>query len=343
MKDSLKHLFDFLEQGVSPFHAAAWAAKELKGAGFEELDLKKNWKLEKGGRYFVIPFGTTLYAFTVGGGKGVEGGVRGAGAHTDTPVLKVKPHPEMIRHGHLQLNTEVYGGPILNTWFDRPLSLAGRVALRREGGGAEARPVNIARPVLCLPNLAVHMNRGVNENGKPIQNQKELLPIVMMTDRKEPGDAFRELLAEELGVQSESILDWDLCLYNPEKPKTAGWKDEFVVSPRLDDLDSCAALVHGLIGGGTRDGLNLVCLFDNEEVGSRSKQGADSEMPLLILSKVCRAFGMDMTETLSLASEGLMLSADVAHAYHPNYPETQDITNYPVMGGGFIFKSAAWP
>ena len=139
MKDSLKHLFDFLEQGVSPFHAAAWAAKELKGAGFEELDLKKNWKLEKGGRYFVIPFGTTLYAFTVGGGKGVEGGVRGAGAHTDTPVLKVKPHPEMIRHGHLQLNTEVYGarssipGSTVPCPWPGASRCAGREAAQRQG------------------------------------------------------------------------------------------------------------------------------------------------------------------------------------------------------------------
>ena len=340
MKDSLKHLFDFVENGVSPFHAVAWARRVLEENGFEELRLKDNWALEKGGRYFVIPFGTTLYAFTVGAVQGVTGGVRMAGAHTDTPVLKLKPHPEIIRHGYLQLNTEVYGGPILNTWFDRPLSLAGRVAVRG-GNGVEARLADLKRPCAYLPNLAVHMNRGINENGKPIQNQKELLPILMMTDLKEPENAFRDLLAGEIGAEPGDILDWDLCVYNPEKPKTVGWRDEFVASPRLDDLDSCAALIHGLASGGGRDGLNMVCLFDNEEVGSRSKQGADSEMPLLVLSKIFRAFGMDRTEALSHTADGLMISVDVAHAWHPNYPEVQDITNYPVPGGGFVFKSAA--
>ena len=200
MKDSLKHLFDFVENGVSPFHAVAWARRVLEENGFEELRLKDNWALEKGGRYFVIPFGTTLYAFTVGAVQGVTGGVRMAGAHTDTPVLKLKPHPEIIRHGYLQLNTEVYGGPILNTWFDRPLSLAGRVAVRG-GNGVEARLADLKRPCAYLPNLAVHMNRGINENGKPIQNQKELLPILMMTDLKEPENAFRDLLAGEIGAE----------------------------------------------------------------------------------------------------------------------------------------------
>lgn len=340
MKDSLKHLFDFLEHGVSPFHAVAWAKGVLEEAGFEELALRDNWKLEKGGKYYVIPFPSTLYAFTVGAGRGVEGDLRAAGAHTDTPVLKVKPDPDILKQGCLQLNTEVYGGPILNTWFDRPLSLAGRVALRGEGG-VEARLVDIARPAVYLPNLAVHMNRGINENGKPINNQKELLPLLMMTDRKDAHGAFRELLAEEIGARSEDILDWDLCLYNPEKPKIVGWKEEFVASPRLDDLDSCAAIIHALAADGGRDGLNLACLFDNEEVGSRTKQGADSQMPMLVLAKIYRAFGMDLTEALSRAADGLMLSADVAHAYHPNYPEVQDITNFPVLGGGFVFKSAA--
>ncbi len=341
MKESVRHLFDLLEHGVSPFHAVARAREVLLEAGFEELRLRDNWRLEKGGRYFTVPFPSTLYAFTVGDGKGAEGSLRMAGAHTDTPVIKVKPRPDLIRHGYLQLNTEVYGGPILNTWFDRPLSLAGRVAVRRAGGGAEALLADLKRPCLYLPNLAVHMNRGVNENGKPIANQKELLPIVMMTDKKEPGEAFRELLAEETGLEPGQILDWDLCIYNPEKPRFVGWKEEFIASPRLDDLDSCAALIHGLASGGGRDGLNMVCLFDNEEVGSRSKQGADSEMPLLVLGKVYRAFGMDLTEALSRAADGLMLSVDVAHAYHPNYPEVQDVTNFPLPGGGFVFKSAA--
>ena len=163
----------------------------------------------------------------------------------------------------------------------------------------------------------------------------------MMRDLKEAAGAFGALLGQEIGVGPESILDWDLCLYNPAPPCLAGWKEEFVSAPRLDDLTSCAALIHGLCEGGRRDGLNLVCLFDNEEIGSRSKQGADSALPRLILEKIGRAFGMDAADMLSLASQGLMISADVAHAYHPNYPQVQDITNYPVLGGGFVLKSAS--
>ena len=340
MLDSVRHLFDYVENGVSPYHTVLWSAEVLRRAGFEELKLGASWKLEKGGRYFLVPFATTLYAFTVGTDKGAEGPFRAAGAHVDTPVLRIKPSPELLRSGCLQLNTEVYGGPILHTWFDRPLSIAGQAAVR-SGGGTEVLPVDLKRPAAYLPSLAIHMRRGVNENGAPIDNQKELLPFLMMTDRKEAGGAFRELLGEELGLPPEKILDWDLCLYNPAAPCLVGWKEEFIAAPRLDDLTSCAALVHGLCAGGDRDGLNLVCLFDNEEIGSRSKQGADSALPRLILEKIGRAFGMDAVDTLSAAAAGLMLSVDVAHAYHPNYPQLQDITNFPVLGGGFIFKSAS--
>ena len=340
MHEALSHLFDYIRCGTSAFHAAAHTADLLEKAGFARLKLRDPWKLEEGGKYFVMPFATTVYAFTLGG-RGVDGQVRLAGAHTDFPAIKIKPDPDINRHGILQLNTEVYGGPILNTWFDRPLSLAGRVALRRPGGGVESRLVDIRRPVLYLPNLAVHMNRGVNDEGKPVNNQKELLPFVMLNGDKPENHPFRTLLAQETGAEPDALLDWDLCVYNPAEPALVGWKEDFVSAPRLDDLSSCSALIHGLIADGGHDGLNMVCLFDNEEIGSRTKQGADSAMPRLILAKIFRAFSRDATEALSAAAEGCFMSADVAHAWHPNYPEVQDITNYPLAGGGFCLKSAS--
>ena len=340
MQEALKHLFDYVREGTSAFHVAAHTAKVLEQAGFERLSLRDDWQLRLGGKYYVMPFPTTVYAFTLAG-RGVKGQVRLAGAHTDFPALKIKPDPDLNRRGYLQLNTEVYGGPILNTWFDRPLSLSGRVAVRKQGGGVESRLIDLKRPCLYLPNLAVHMNRGVNDQGKPINNQKELLPFVMLHGGKAEEHPFRALLAKEADVEPENLLDWDLCVYNPAEPVLVGWQEDFVSAPRLDDITSCAALIHGLIADGSHDGLNMVCLFDNEEIGSRSKQGADSSMPGLVLAKVFRAFGCDATQAYSAAAEGYFMSVDVAHAWHPNYPEVQDITNYPLAGDGFCLKSAS--
>lgn len=358
----ISRLFQYLEKGVSPFHVAAHSIQILTEAGFTELKLNDRWRLEKGRGYFCCPFGTTLYAFTVGESCDLLNGIHIGGAHTDFPAIKVKPRPEIHSHGYLQLNTEVYGGPILNTYFDRPLSLAGRVVTR---GERYDRPVShlidFRRPVLCLPNLAIHMSRTVNESGAPIDNQKHLRPIlgmagpacfpkndVLMEDIEKDVEQtldsdikFTDLLAEELGISPDMILDYDLCIYNTDPPRLAGIREEFITAPRLDDITSVCALIYGLIEGRATDRINLVCLFDNEEIGSLSKQGADSSLPAVIIEKIGKAFGKDHADCLSEIASGLMLSADVAHAYHPNYPETQDITNYPVLNKGVILKTAS--
>ena len=339
----ISRLFEYLEHGVSPFHVIAHSRQILTEAGFTELKLNDQWKLEKGGCYFCCPFDTTLYAFTIGESCDLSGGIHIGGAHTDFPAIKVKPDPEIRSHGYLQLNTEVYGGPILNTYFDRPLSLAGKVVTR---GERYDRPVShlidFRRPVLCLPNLAIHMSRTVNESGAPIDNQKHLRPILGMLKHELNSDIeLTDLLAEELGISPENILDYDLCIYNMDPPRLAGVREEFIMAPRLDDITSVCALIYGLIEGRPADRVNLVCLFDNEEIGSLSKQGADSSLPAVIIEKIWKAFGKDHADCLSEISEGLMLSVDVAHAFHPNYPETQDITNYPVLNKGLILKTAS--
>lgn len=339
----ISQLFEFLKNGTSAFHVTAHSKKVLTEAGFTELKLKEHWPLERGGRYFCCPFDTTLYAFTIGRDCDLSRGIHIGGAHTDFPAIKIKPKPEIFTQGYMQLNTELYGGPILSTFFDRSLSLAGKVVTR---GSSYDRPVShlidFQRPVACLPNLAIHMNRTANEKGTPVDNQKHLLPILgTLNDMLSKDSTLVKLLAEKLDVDPSEILDYDLCLYNLEQPELAGITEEFLCAPRLDDITSVCALVHALAESQNPDRVNLVCLFDHEEIGSLSKQGADSFLPNVIIGKIWQAFGKSMIDCMADLSDGLMLSADVAHAYHPNYPAVQDVTNYPVINQGFVFKSAS--
>lgn len=343
LPNEITNLFSYLKAGVSAYHVVAHSRQQLLAAGFEELSLKEDWNLERGGRYFCVPFGTTLYAFTIGSACDLSNGIHIGGAHTDFPAIKIKPNPEIFTQGYMQLNTEVYGGPILNTFFDRPLSLAGKVVTR---GERYDRPVShlvdFKEPVLYLPNLAVHMNREVNEKGVPIDNQKHLLPLLGTIGEALSKDTkFTSLLADRFDLRQEDILDYDLCVYNTEQPYLTGITGEFLCAPRLDDITSVCALVHGLIGSENNDRVNLVCLFDNEEVGSLSKQGADSGLPAVILQKIWQAFGKRAVDCMADITDGMMLSVDVAHAYHPNYPGSQDITNYPVLNQGFVLKTAS--
>ena len=186
------------------------------------------------------------------------------------------------------------------------------------------------------------MNRAINENGAPIDNQKHLLPILgTLNEYLNKDTTFMDLLSKEIGVDAKDILDYDLCMYNLDQPELVGFTEEFISAPRLDDITSVCALIHGLVESKNSDRVNLVCLFDNEEIGSLSKQGADSTLPSVIIGKIWQAFGKNQIDCMSDISDGLMLSVDVAHAYHPNYPGTQDITNYPIMNGGFILKTAS--
>lgn len=343
LPNEVQKLFEYVSAGTSAFHVIDHSKKVLSEAGFTELKLKETWNLERGGRYFCVPFDTTLYAFTIGENCDLSNGIHIGGAHTDFPGIKIKPNPEIFAHGHMQLNTEVYGGPILNTFFDRPLSLAGKVVTRGERYDKPvSHLVDFKDPILYLPNLAIHMNREVNDKGVGIDNQRHLLPMLGMLDEVLNKDTkFVDLLAQKLGVDAKDILDYDLCIYNPEQPKLVGYTEEFISAPRLDDITSCSALIHGLIDSNNADRVNLVCLFDNEEVGSLSKQGADSTLASVIIHKIWQAFGKNAVDCMADISDGLMISVDVAHAYHPNYPAPQDITNYPLMNKGFILKTAS--
>lgn len=335
-----EHLFDLLEKGISPTHAVAACVDRLKEAGFTELAYGEKWNLQKGGKYFINHYTTTLFAFTLPEECKMQTApaIRIAAAHTDFPCLRIKPSCDIRTNGYAQVNVEVYGGAILNTWLDRPLGVAGRVAVRGEDVfSPEIKIFSSEKNLLTIPNLAIHMNREVNK-GIELNKQTELLPIIGLTSEGDETDAFMDFLAGELSVKKEDILDYELTVYCKEKPEYVGLKEEFISSPRLDNLNSCSALISAIIDAKRSTGMNLVALFDHEEIGSRSKQGAGSILLHDMMLRILQETGCEDAEAMLYNS--MILSADVAHGLHPNYAGKMDPTNKPVLGKGFCIKEA---
>ena len=333
-------LLDFIECSPSAFHTVKAAKELLEAEDFQELSLEGEWKLRAGGRYFVEAYGSTLLAFRVG--KKEQRGLRMAAAHTDFPCFRVKPAPALCREGYGSLNVECYGGLILSTWQDRPLSLAGKVVLR----GADAFSpktvlVDFGRPLMTIPSLAIHMNRKVND-GVALNRQTDMLPLAAMFEREGMNKAFfDELLARELGCKPAEILSYELTVYPTETGCCLGIAEEFISSPRLDNLTSVKACLDGIVAAKARQGLALIALFDNEEVGSRTKQGAGSAVLLQVLERIYLLRGFTKEQLFADIAGGFMLSADVAHALHPNYMDKADLTNRPILNGGVVLKQAA--
>ena len=358
---SAKKLAEFIKKAVSPYHTVEESRKILEERGFERLEAGREWKLKKGGKYYVIPFKTALFAFTVPEKK-VTRGIRIAAAHTDFPCLHLKPKAEYISSGYMRLNAEIYGGPILNTWLDRPLSLAGRVLLKsRDVFAPKEVLVDFARPIVTIPNLAIHYNREVNK-GVELTKQNDMLPLLgMLTDKFDKDDYFLDLLAKEIGEKKENILDFDIIVYNAEAPAFVGAEGELLSCPRLDNITSCFALVEGISapdgkaagrtgkGKGTaakkttdvEEGINLIALFDNEEIGSGTKQGADSALLDRLLKRIYTAIGEGEPDLDNDLHRGFLLSVDVAHAVHPAKAEKYDKVNCMLMGEGVTFKLSA--
>lgn len=336
-------LFDLLKKGVSPVQAVRACEERLAAAGFLKIDYRDEWKLKKGGRYYVDHHDTTLFAFTVGDDwtKSDAPQIRIAAAHTDFPCLRIKPSADVAAHGYAQVNIEVYGGAILNTWLDRPLGIAGRVAVRGENPFAPSvREFVSDKNLLTIPNLAIHMNREVNK-GVELNKQVDMLPVLALIPQEEKtADYFLTFLAKELSVEKEDILDFELTVYCKEEPQYIGLNDDFISSPRLDNLNSCSALVSAMIDGTRAEGLNLIALFDHEEIGSHTKQGAGSILLHDMLIRILKALGREATVERDLY-ESMILSVDVAHGLHPNQAGKMDITNKPVLGKGFCIKEAS--
>ena len=337
----VEQLFHYLQNGTSAYHVIAHTKQVLTEAGFTELHIKDNWTLTKGGRYFCSPFDTTLYAFTIGESCDLSNGIHIAGAHTDFPAIKIKPNPEMEMSGYQQLNVEVYGGAILNTWLDRPLGIAGKVALASDEVFAP-RIVHFSSecPVAVIPNIAIHMNPALNK-GVELNKQKDMIPIVGIAgEEMQKKDFFYEYLAKELQLSKEEILDFDLYLYNTEMPETVGMGKELISAPRLDNLTSVQALLDGIITGEREDGINLIALFDHEEIGSRTKQGAGSMLLRDVVEKIQISLGRDACQVKEALYQSMLLSVDVAHAMHPNQNQKADVTNQPVLNRGFCIKES---
>lgn len=339
-RDCAEELCGLIREGTSPFHAVSVAEKRLREQGFESLSMKRPWQLEKGGRYYVSVRESTLFAFTIGDGWNGQEGFRIAAAHTDFPGLRVKQHAEMVRGNYGQLNVEVYGGAILNTWLDRPLSASGRVALKSDDVfRPQTRLVDLKKPYFIIPNLAIHLNREVNK-GTELNRQKEMLPIAVVGKEQLTDDFFRKLLAQELEVEPDEILDYEMGLYNADQPQYVGIGEDLLSAPRIDNLSGVQAILTGITEG-SRDGINVAAFFDHEEIGSRTKQGAGSTLLTMALEKLFQGLGMDRLEYLQQMPESMLLSVDVGHAYHPNYGDKMDPTNQSHLNTGFCIKEAS--
>ena len=338
-KKTAAELLKYINSAVSPYHAVEGAVKEFETAGFEKLDIREKWNLKKGGKYYVKPYGTTVFAFTVGKKTGNDTDIHLAAAHTDFPCLHVKPAAEYASGDYLRVNTEVYGGPILNTWLDRPLSLAGRAALKgKDIYSPKMVLVDVKKPVLSIPNLAVHMNREVNK-GVELKKQTDMIPLLgMISDKLNKDSYFIDFLAKQLKVKTEEILDFDLYVYNAEEGCLTGMDEEFIQSPRLDNLTSCFALVKAITTNEREKGINFAALYDNEEIGSNTKQGADSAILTMVFEKIFASLGMDKCGLNEAIMRSFLFSVDVAHAIHPNHREKYDPVNYSYMNEGVTLK-----
>lgn len=339
---SASSLLEFIDEATSPYHVVAASVKRLKTAGFKELDVRKPWNLAPLSKYYTIPYETSLFAFTTGDAGTFDHpqSLHLAAAHTDSPCLHIKPKAELdSKGGYLRLNTDIYGGPILNTWLDRPLSIAGRVALKSSDIFHPVLSlIDVRKPVLTIPNLAIHMNREVNK-GVELSRQEDMLPLLSIIDKSLNSDNyFVNFIADILKVSANDILDFDLYVYNSEQGCFTGMKDEFISCPRLDNLTSCLALINAVINGRRSSGIDLIGLYDNEEIGSRTKQGADSSLLLMILEKVYASFNKTRAELNTDILGSYLMSVDVAHALHPNTTKRYDPVNTALMNSGVVFK-----
>lgn len=339
-----KELLGFIRCAASPFHVVEESCKRLRRTGFEELNLNDSWRLAAGGCYFLKVYGSTLLAFAVGEKplRKHEEPLLMAAAHTDFPCFRLKPEADMSCDGYGSLNVETYGGLILRTWLDRPLSLAGKIVLRSDDAfHPDVRLVDFKKPLMTIPSLAIHMDKDVNKDGA-LNAQKDMMPLAALVNNEEPEkDFFLTWLAAACEVEKDAILSYDLGAYPCEDGCTLGLADEFISSPRLDNLTSVLACLKGIEEARPAEGLRLIALFDNEEVGSRTKQGAGSTVLLKVLRRIYQALA-DESDALDRAlARGFLLSVDVAHAVHPLHAAKSDPVVRPTLGAGIVLKQAA--
>ena len=333
-RETAEQLLAFIEKSPSCFHAIKNMKEILSADGFAELKEEEKWEIEKGGRYFVTRNDSSIVAFTI-----PETGFTGyriMASHSDSPTFKIKENPEMeVDNKYVKLNVERYGGMLCAPWFDRPLSVAGRVIIKdKTNGQFTSKLVNIDRDLVMIPNLAIHMNREIN-SGYNYNAQKDLLPLYGCGS---PKGTFMEQIAEAAGVEKDEILGHDLFLYNRQEGSIWGASEEFISSGRLDDLQCAFASLQGFLSGEKKECMAVHCVLDNEEVGSGTKQGAASTFLFDTLIRVHEALGYDGEDYRVHLADSFMISADNAHAVHPNYTEKADPTNRPYLNEGIVLK-----
>ena len=332
-------LLDFIRRSPTPFHATDNLRAQLLEAGFHELHESDAWTTQAGGRYFVTRNGSSLIAFTLGEQSLSDSGLRMVGAHTDSPCLHVKPQPDVTRQGYYQLGVEVYGGALLNPWFDRDLSIAGRISYRDSRQRLNNLLINFERPVAVIPSLAIHLDRDANKS-RSINAQKHLPPILMQSGEESPAD-FRRLLRDRARQQHpdadiDEVLEFELSLYDCQPPAQLGLDGDFIASARLDNLLSCFIALRALLDSDETQSKLLVC-NDHEEVGSASASGADGPFLKSVLQRLC-------TDSQTLArciDRSWMISADNAHGIHPNYADKHDAEHGPLLNQGPVIKTNA--
>lgn len=344
----IKRLLSFLDASPVNFLAVKNIADTLAANGFRRIDpALPLGEVKSGDRFFVTKNDSSIYAFRIGNKPIADAGFHMICAHCDSPTFRIKPNAEMLTEGGIvKLNTEVYGGPIMSTWFDRPLTLAGRVIVRGEDVmQPETLLLHIKHPLLQISNLAIHFNRQVND-GVALSKQKDVLPLLgQITSQLETGNLLMNVILEELNSTiadcqfcAKDVLDFDLYLADATPACTFGVHNEFISSGRLDDLSMCYAGLEALIASDTTDTTQVLALFDNEETGSQTKQGAGSPFLAYILKRIAMSQSHTEEAYYQAVERAFMISADNAHAWHPNYPEKYDPTNHPMLGGGPVIK-----
>ena len=338
----VQYLLDFIDASPSPWHVIKTIEAQLatQTQGWERLDETAKWALQPGGRYYVVRDDSSIILFIQGEKSLAETGFKIIGAHTDSPGLRIKPNAASSMDGLLRLGVEIYGGPILATFTDRDLSLAGRIAYKNDQDDIASMLVKFDQPLLRLPNLAIHMNRAVNEEGLKLQKQTEL-PLILsaLTGEQLPQVYFSALLQQQTGIEAARILSWDLAVYDTQKGAFWGAESEFYANSQLDNLASCHAAFQALLAAVTQTDSTLVCaFFDHEEIGSQSNKGADGSFLPDVLQRIALSTATDSEDYARALAKSFMISADMAHAYQPNFPNAYDPGHKVSINKGPVIK-----
>lgn len=347
MYRELKDLLDFINNSPTAFHAAAELRKELKKENFKELDPEAKWELKEGEKYFLSRNDSAVIAFIIGKDF-LNHGLRIISAHTDSPALKVKPDPIIKSEEQYLLNTEIYGGPILNTWYDRDLSLAGKIVLKNGNSfNLKEELIDLKENIAVIPNLAIHLNKKVNEKGKidkkkglrALFTQKDTLKTdVEKKDKQEPDFTIKSLIAKFCSLKEENILTEELYLYPTQKAELLGAAKEYIAAGRQDNLSMVHAALKALLKSEAKPWTQMLVFYDNEEIGSNTPQGADSPFAADLIERLIYNLGAAREDYFSILAKSFLLSADMAHAVHPNFSEEHDQNNRPLLNRGPVLK-----